>query len=88
MQGLASCGCDEEGMDVIVSTLIEKEGFEQYVEGIREERTGGERRKYDHAISRIFEKADLESDNVAVSEYPTNLMGAHGELAPEIARNC
>eukprot|EP01039_Chlorochromonas_danica_P007520 gene7520-8318_t len=37
-------------------------------------------------LSRIFEKADLESDNVAVSEYRTNLMGAHGELAPEITR--
>lgn len=37
-------------------------------------------------LSRIFEKAELESDNVTISEYRTALIGAHGELAPEITR--
>lgn len=37
-------------------------------------------------LSRIFEKAELEQDNVAVGEYRTVLVGAHGEMAPEITK--
>jgi len=37
-------------------------------------------------LSRIFEKAELEQDNVVVGEYRTTLVGAHGEQAPEITK--
>jgi hypothetical protein len=39
-------------------------------------------------LSRVFEKAEATTDDAEVDEYRRELIGVHGELAPEGTRRC